>query len=186
MEDFLKNALGKLALDFSYSSPCHMVFIPHEALLETVSMVSNHHHGRFEQLMTITAVDDPSLKDRFCVSYHFLSMAYHQRLIIQLKIDDSTPIASITRLFACANWYEREVFDMFGIEFLGHPNLKRLLNEEDFIGYPLRKDFPVTGYTQSYYDHQTHKVEKQPADFSPQPYRHFHLGDSWKGHKKDF
>jgi NADH/F420H2 dehydrogenase subunit C len=186
MKDFLKNALGKFGLDFSYYKPCHIVLIPYDRLLETISIVSNHQQGRFEQLTTITAIDDPSLKDRFCVSYHFLSMTYHERLIIKLNINESTPIPSITRLFSCANWYEREVFDMFGIKFVGHPNLKRLLNEDDFVGYPLRKDFPVTGYTQSYYDHQTNKVEKKPADFSDQPYRQFHLGDSWKGHKNNF
>lgn len=131
---------------------------------------------RFSQLTDITAVDFPSRTPRFEIVYHLLSHQENKRLRVKTCVDVKLP--SLTPVFKAANWYEREIFDFFGIEFLGHPRLERLLTDYDFEGHPLRKDFPVYGHTQVRHDGEN--LIKEPVHLT-QPYREFDFTSVWSG-----
>jgi len=135
---------------------------------------------RFTTLVDITAVDHPGRAKRFEVVYHLLSMYRNHRirLKVPVRLDDMVP--SITTVHPSANWFEREVFDMFGIIFSGHPDLRRILTDYGFRGYPLRKDFPTTGYTEVRYDETTKRVVYEPVNLV-QEYRQFDFMSPWEG-----
>jgi len=134
----------------------------------------------FTTLIDITAVDWPGRDDRFDVVYHFLSMPQNQRVRVKLAIAEDAVVPSITDLHPSANWYEREVFDMYGIMFSGHPDLRRILTDYGFRGYPLRKDFPTTGYTEVRYDETSKRVVYEPVKLV-QDYRQFDFMSPWEG-----
>lgn len=134
----------------------------------------------FETLIDVCGVDYPERSERFEVVYHLLSMQQNQRIRLKLQTDESTPIASCAELFPCANWYEREAFDMYGIQFSGHPDLRRILTDYGFEGYPLRKDFPLTGYTEVRYDDLEKRVIYEPVQLT-QEYRSFDFLSPWEG-----
>ncbi len=135
---------------------------------------------RFTTLVDVTAVDHPDRSPRFDVIYHFLSMYQNQRIRLRVALGDDQIMPSITGVFPAANWYEREVFDMFGILFSGHPDLRRLLTDYGFRGHPLRKDFPTTGYTEVRYDEAQKRVVYEPVQLV-QEYRQFDFMSPWEG-----
>jgi NADH-quinone oxidoreductase subunit C len=135
---------------------------------------------RFSTLVDITAVDYPSRARRFDVVYHFLSMYQNQRIRLRLAVRENDLVPSITEVFPSANWFEREVYDMFGILFAGHPDLRRILTDYGFRGYPLRKDFPTTGYTEVRYDEAQKRVVYEPVSLV-QEYRQFDFMSPWEG-----
>ncbi len=135
---------------------------------------------RFASLVDITAVDYPGDDRRFCVVYHFLSMYRNQRIRVKTHVREEEIIPSITGIYPAANWFEREVFDMFGILFSGHPDLRRILTDYGFRGYPLRKDFPTTGYTEVRYDEVQKRVVYEPVSLT-QEYRQFDFMSPWEG-----
>lgn len=135
---------------------------------------------RFETLLDICGVDYPERTERFEVVYHFLSMQLNQRIRVKLSTDEETPVASVVDVFASANWYEREAFDMYGIQFSGHPDLRRILTDYGFEGFPLRKDFPLTGYTEVRYDDLEKRVVHEPVQLT-QEYRSFDFLSPWEG-----
>ncbi|MDR0809915.1 MAG: NADH-quinone oxidoreductase subunit C [Gemmobacter sp.] len=135
---------------------------------------------RFSTLVDITAVDYPQRPARFDVIYHFLSMYQNQRLRVKLSVREDEMVPSITGVHPSANWFEREVFDMFGILFSGHPDLRRLLTDYGFQGHPLRKDFPTTGYTEVRYDEALKRVVYEPVKLV-QEYRQFDFLSPWEG-----
>ncbi|MDQ2095381.1 NADH-quinone oxidoreductase subunit C [Rhodalgimonas zhirmunskyi] len=135
---------------------------------------------RFTSLMDITAVDYPERPKRFEVVYHLLSMYQNQRIRLKVAIREDEILPSITEVHAGANWNEREVFDMFGILFSGHPDLRRLLTDYGFRGHPLRKDFPTTGYTEVRYDEAQKRVVYEPVSLV-QEYRQFDFMSPWEG-----
>ncbi|MDB6454369.1 NADH-quinone oxidoreductase subunit C [Falsirhodobacter sp. 20TX0035] len=135
---------------------------------------------RFGVLTDITAVDYPERPKRFDMVYHFLSMHQNQRIRLKVAIDEEEMVPSLTSLFPVANWYEREVFDMFGILFSGHPDLRRLLTDYGFRGHPLRKDFPTSGYTEVRYDEVQKRVVYEPVRLT-QEYRQFDFMSPWEG-----
>jgi NADH-quinone oxidoreductase subunit C len=134
----------------------------------------------FTTLIDITAVDWPGRDNRFDVVYHFLSMPQNQRVRVKVAIAEDQVMPSITDLHPSANWYEREVFDMYGIMFSGHPDLRRILTDYGFRGYPLRKDFPTTGYTEVRYDETSKRVVYEPVKLV-QDYRQFDFMSPWEG-----
>ena len=146
-----------------------------------VSMV-NHLKSKkglsFNTLIDITAVDFPSREQRFDVIYHFLSMTENKRCRITTSISDVEEITSITSVFECANWFEREIFDLFGIKFLSHPDLRRILTDYGFQGHPLRKDFPTTGLLEVRYDELEKRVIYEPTTLT-QGYRDFDFLSPW-------
>jgi len=137
---------------------------------------------RFSSLVDITAVDYPGRAKRFDVVYHFLSMYQNQRIRLRVKIREDQMLPSIIDVHPSANWFEREVFDMFGILFSGHPDLRRILTDYGFRGYPLRKDFPTTGYTEVRYDEVQKRVVYEPVSLV-QEYRQFDFLSPWEGAK---
>lgn len=137
---------------------------------------------RFSTLVDITAVDYPGRAKRFDVVYHFLSMYQNQRIRLRVQIREDEMLPSIIEVHPSANWFEREVFDMFGILFSGHPDLRRILTDYGFRGYPLRKDFPTTGYTEVRYDEVQKRVVYEPVKLV-QEYRQFDFLSPWEGAK---
>ncbi len=135
---------------------------------------------RFSTLVDITAVDHPERPRRFDVVYHFLSMYQNQRIRLKMAVRDEDIVPSITSVHPSANWFEREVFDMFGILFSGHPDLRRILTDYGFRGHPLRKDFPTTGYTEVRYDEVQKRVVYEPVNLV-QEYRQFDFMSPWEG-----
>ncbi|WP_417253673.1 NADH-quinone oxidoreductase subunit C [Celeribacter sp.] len=136
----------------------------------------------FSTLVDITAVDHPSREQRFDVVYHFLSMYQNQRIRVVAALREEETIPSIISVHPSAGWFEREVFDMFGIIFSGHPDLRRLLTDYGFRGHPLRKDFPATGYTEVRYDEELKRVVYEPVSLV-QEYRQFDNLSPWEGAK---
>ncbi|MGR3794444.1 NADH-quinone oxidoreductase subunit C [Vannielia sp. SX4] len=135
---------------------------------------------RFSTLVDITAVDYPERDKRFDVVYHFLSMYQNQRIRLRVAVREDEMVPSIVGEHPSANWFEREVFDMFGIMFSGHPDLRRILTDYGFRGYPLRKDFPTTGYTEVRYDEVEKRVVYEPVKLT-QDYRQFDFMSPWEG-----
>ncbi|MBY0351839.1 NADH-quinone oxidoreductase subunit C [Tabrizicola sp.] len=135
---------------------------------------------RFSTLVDITAIDQPERSTRFDVVYHFLSMYRNHRIRVKVKVGEDEMVPSLIDLYPAANWFEREVFDMFGILFSGHPDLRRILTDYGFRGHPLRKDFPTTGYTEVRYDEALKRVVYEPVSLV-QEYRQFDFMSPWEG-----
>ncbi len=135
----------------------------------------------FEQMMDVTAVDYPAREARFDIVYNLLSMSHNQRIRIKSKVKEDEHVPTVTDLWLCANWWEREVWDMFGIIFDGHPDLRRILTDFGFEGHPLRKDFPFTGYVEVRYDETQKRVIYEPVQFA-QEYRSSQSPSVWGEH----
>jgi len=140
---------------------------------------------KFSTLVDLTAVDYPERPKRFEVVYHFLSMFQNHRIRLKMAIREDEIVPSITEVHPSANWFEREVFDMFGILFSGHPDLRRILTDYGFRGYPLRKDFPTTGYVELRYDEAQKRVVYEPVKLV-QEYRHFAFMSPWRARTTSF
>jgi len=162
-------ALGELTVEVAPSS-----------LVSFVEFLKGDASCRFSTLIDITAVDHPEREARFDVVYHFLSMYQNQRIRLKCAVREEEMIPSITEVHPSANWFEREVFDMFGILFSGHPDLRRILTDYGFRGHPLRKDFPTTGYTEVRYDEAEKRVVYEPVSLV-QEYRQFDFMSPWEG-----
>ena len=151
-------------------------------LISSILFLKTNENCRFRQLIDITAVDYPEKEKRFKVVYLLLSHENNLRISINMNIDEKTPVPSITKIFPAANWMEREVFDMYGISFKDHPDLRRILTDYGFEGYPLRKDFPLTGHTEVRYSEEKKKVIYEPVKLDQQ-YRDFDFESPWEGTK---
>ena len=150
------------------------------SLTEFVEFLKTDATCKFSSLVDITAVDYPGRAKRFDVVYHLLSMYQNHRIRLRVSIREEDMVPSITGTHPSANWFEREVFDMFGILFSGHPDLRRILTDYGFRGYPLRKDFPTTGYTEVRYDEVEKRVVYEPVSLV-QEYRQFDFMSPWEG-----
>ena len=153
-----------------------------ENLTSTILFLKTNDKCRFKQLIDITAVDYPGREKRFKIVYLLLSHENNLRIIISVHIDDTVIVPSITKIFPSANWMEREVFDMYGVSFKDHPDLRRILTDYGFEGYPLRKDFPLTGHTEVRYSEAKKKVISEPVKLN-QEYRDFDFESPWEGTK---
>ncbi|HJM78524.1 MAG TPA: NADH-quinone oxidoreductase subunit C [Flavobacteriaceae bacterium] len=151
-------------------------------LLDVILFLKTNSNTKFNQLIDITAVDYPEKDRRFKMVYLFLSHEKNQRLILNLFIKENEFVTSLTSIFPSANWMEREVFDMYGIEFNNHPDLRRILTDYNFKGYPLRKDFPLTGYNEVRYSEDEKKVIYEKVKLE-QNYRNFDYESPWEGTK---
>ena len=149
-------------------------------LSQVLKELKNSDHLRFTILSDLFASDFPARQKRFEVVYNLLSLKLNIRLIIKVNLADQEKINSVHDIFSVANWYEREIFDMFGIEFENHPNLSRILTDYGFVVHPLRKDFPLTGYMQVKYDSHLEQVVYEPVNLE-QEYRRFDFTSPWQG-----
>ncbi len=134
---------------------------------------------QFKMLIDICGVDFPERNERFEIVYHFLSLAHNLRIRVKILAAEEQSVPSIVDVFSNANWYERETYDMFGIIFENHPDLRRILTDYDFEGFPLRKDFPVEGNVEMFYDEELQRCVYRPIKLA-QPYRHFEWESPWK------
>lgn len=137
---------------------------------------------KFVQLSTVCGVDYPAREERFEVVYHLLSLHNNQRMRVKITTDEETTVPSVTAVYPSANWYERETWDMYGIMFDGHPDLRRLLSDYGFQGHPLRKDFPLTGYVEVRYSEEEKRVVYEPVKLA-QEFRTFDFMSPWEGAK---
>ena len=149
-------------------------------ILDVIRFLRDNSSCKFVNLTDICGVDYPSREKRFDVVYHFLSPVQNQRIRVKTMTDETTPVASLTPLFPGAEWFEREAYDMYGILFDGHPELRRLLTDYGFDGFPLRKDFPTSGFVEVRYDDEARRVVHEPVNL-PQEFRRFDFLSPWEG-----
>ena len=156
------------------------VEIDKEDLIDVTLFIKTNKDMKFRQLIDITAVDYLEKPQRFKIVYLFLSHEFNQRMILSYLINDNEVISSLTSIFPSANWMEREVFDMYGVSFKDHPDLRRILTDYGFEGHPLRKDFPLTGHSEVRYSEEQKKVINEPVKLE-QNYRNFDYESPWEG-----
>ena len=156
--------------------------IDKEDLIDVTLFLKTNKNTKFRQLIDITAVDFPEKEQRFRIVYLLLSHEFNTRVLIEFDISEGEKVPSLTKIFPSANWMEREVFDMYGIDFKDHPDLRRILTDYGFEGYPLRKDFPITGHNEVRYSEETKKVIYEPVKLE-QNYRNFDYESPWEGTK---
>jgi NADH-quinone oxidoreductase subunit C len=185
LEDLEKKINSELTTKIKESKIKHnqlYVTINSEDLLDVILLLKTNKNIKFRQLIDITAVDYPENQKRFKIVYLLLSHEFNQRIILSYFINENEKISSLTKIFPSANWMEREVFDMYGIKFNDHPDMRRILTDYGFEGHPLRKDFPLTGHNEVRYSEDEKKVIYEPVKLE-QNYRNFDFESPWEGTK---
>ena len=150
------------------------------SLQKVLSYLRDNSHCLFKQLIDLCGVDWPSRDERFDVVYHLLSMKLNQRIRVKVSVEDSGSVPTATTIYSAAGWFEREVWDMYGVAFTGNPDLRRILTDYGFEGHPLRKDFPLTGYVELRYDDATKRCVYEPVTLT-QDFRNFDFLSPWEG-----
>jgi len=185
LEDLEKIINSELTTKINNSKIKHdqlYINIDEKNLMDVIFFLKTNSESKFRQLIEITAVDYPEKDRRFNVVYLLLSHENNKRIIVDYNIKENEVVSSITSIFPSANWMEREVFDMYGIEFKNHPDLRRILTDYGFKGYPLRKDFPLTGHNEVRYSEEEKKVIYETVKLE-QNYRNFDYESPWEGTK---
>ncbi len=154
-----------------------------ETIVKVLTFLRDNVNCQFKVLMDVCGVDYPDREDRFDVVYNLLSMTHNSRIRVKLGVAEDTTVPSVTGVFSSANWWEREAWDLFGIYFSGHPDLRRIMTDYGFEGHPLRKDFPLTGYVELRYDDEAKRVVYEPVKLT-QDFRNFDFLSPWEGAEK--
>jgi NADH-quinone oxidoreductase subunit C len=149
-------------------------------IVKVVTFLRDDERCQFYSFIDITAVDWPGREQRFDVVYHFLSPKHNRRIRVKIAVDENTPVTSIIDVFPGADWFERETYDLYGVLFTGHPDMRRLLTDYGFEGHPLRKDFPLTGFVEVRYDDEEKRVVYEPVRLN-QEFRNFDFLSPWEG-----
>jgi len=160
-----------------------MVNVRREGILRVLAFLRDDSDCLFKQLVDLCGVDYPDRPERFDVVYNLLSLRHNQRIRVKLTTDEENPVPSVVRLFSAASWYEREAWDLYGIYFSDHPDLRRILTDYGFEGHPMRKDFPLTGYVEVRYDEEQKRVVYEPVRLK-QEFRSFDFLSPWEGMDK--
>ncbi len=176
----IKATFGEAILGFNMAFDELNVDVERERIVEVLTGLRDQF--RFQQMIDLAGVDYPDRDRRFDVVYHLLSVTSNLRVRLRVTTDEATPVPSIIKVYPCADWYEREAFDMYGILFSDHPDLRRLLTDYGFTGHPLRKDFPMTGYTEVRWDEEQKRVVYEPVRMT-QEFRQFDFLSPWEGAK---
>ena len=145
-----------------------------------LTFLRDNQNCQMKQLVDICGIDYPDREDRFCIVYNLLSLTHNSRVRVRVWTDEEKPVPSAVKVFSSANWYEREIWDLFGVYFAGHPDLRRILNDYGFEGHPLRKDFPLSGYVEIRYDEESKRVVYEPLSLT-QEFRSFDFLSPWEG-----
>ncbi|OJD31410.1 nadh-ubiquinone oxidoreductase [Diplodia corticola] len=174
---YLLSCLPKYIQQFSVWKDELTIYIPPQGVIPVFKFLKYHTAAEYTQISDITAVDFPTKDQRFEVVYNMLSVRHNSRIRVKTYADEATPVPSICSLYDGANWYEREVYDLFGVFFVGHPDLRRIMTDYGFDGHPLRKDFPMTGYTEIRYDEEKKRIVVEPLEMT-QAYRNFKGGSA--------
>jgi len=185
LNDFLSSKYSDDIISSEIKYQQLTVFVNLSAIEGITSVLKLNSICQFRTLIDITAVDYPEEEYRFNLVYHYLSMQQNIRIRLKSSVREDDIVPSITNLFPAANWFEREVFDMYGILFSNHPDMRRLLTDYGFQGHPLRKDFPTTGYVELRYDQEKKKVVYEPVKLN-QEYRRFDFMSPWEGNEGSF
>ncbi|EPS41560.1 hypothetical protein H072_4567 [Dactylellina haptotyla CBS 200.50] len=172
---YLMSCLPKFIQQYSVWKDELCIYIPPQAVIPVFTFLHSHHAALYTMVADITAVDYPTRQYRFEVVYNLLSVTYNSRIRVKTYADETSPVPSITPLYDGANWYEREVYDMFGVFFTNHPDLRRIMTDYGFDGHPLRKDFPLTGYTEVRWDEEKKRIVYEPLELT-QAFRNFEGG----------
>jgi NADH-quinone oxidoreductase subunit C len=187
MDDKLEVISQAIASDLAGAIVAHgivrdelTVTVKASEIVRVVKFLRDDARCEFRSIIDITAVDWPSRENRFDVVYHFLSPTKNARVRIKVEVDETTPVASIIEVFPGANWFEREVYDLYGVLFTGHPDMRRLLTDYGFEGHPLRKDFPLTGFVEVRYDDELKRVVYDRVRLA-QEFRNFDFLSPWEG-----
>jgi NADH-quinone oxidoreductase subunit C len=178
--DYVSAALPDEVQGFEVAYDELMVTVAREAVVKALSFLRDDQNCQFKQLVDLTAVDFPEREARFEVVYNLLSPRHNQRIRVKLATDEETPVPSVCPVFNSAFWYERETWDLYGVFFSDHPDLRRLLTDYGFEGHPLRKDFPLTGYVEVRYDEDQKRVVYEPVNLT-QEFRTFDYMSPWEG-----
>lgn len=167
-------------LDISVDGGELCVVVRRESIARVLAFLRDDMNCQFKQLMDVCGADYPGRAERFEVVYNLLSLTHNRRIRVKVSTDAETPVPSVTPVFSSANWWEREAWDLFGIYFVGHPDLRRILTDYGFEGHPLRKDFPLSGYVEVRYDETQRRVVYEPVSL-PQEFRSFDFLSPWEG-----
>ncbi len=178
--EYVDAALGGAVLDMTIDRDELAISVDRDVIVTVLTFLRNDVNCQFKQLMDVTAVDYPGRQPRFDVVYNLLSPSHNRRIRVKVQTDETTPVPTATTLFSSANWWERETWDMFGIMFSGHPDLRRMLCDYGFDGHPLRKDFPLTGYVEVRYDDELKRIVYEPVKLT-QDFRNFDFASPWEG-----
>ncbi|KAE9968229.1 NADH-ubiquinone oxidoreductase 30.4 kDa subunit, mitochondrial [Venturia inaequalis] len=174
---YLLSCMPKYVQQFTIWKDELTIHIPPSGVIPVFTFLKYHTAAEYTQISDITAVDYPTKDQRFEVVYNLLSVRHNSRIRVKTYADEATPVPSLCGLYDGANWYEREVYDLFGVFFTGHPDLRRIMTDYGFDGHPLRKDFPMTGYTEIRYDEEKKRIVVEPLELT-QAYRNFRGGSA--------
>jgi NADH-quinone oxidoreductase subunit C len=178
--DYVAQALSQDVLSWTVAKDELAVTVRSASIVKVLTFLRDDSNCQFKQLMDVCGVDYPERELRFQVVYNLLSLKLNQRIRIKLDTDEETPVPSVVGLYSSAGWFEREVWDMFGVIFAGNPDLRRILTDYGFQGHPLRKDFPLTGYVEVRYDDEQKRVVYEPVKLT-QDFRTFDFMSPWEG-----
>ncbi|KAJ3416851.1 putative NADH-ubiquinone oxidoreductase 30.4 kDa subunit, mitochondrial [Chytridiales sp. JEL 0842] len=176
---FIASSLPKYIQQFSVYKDELTLYVAPTALIPVMTFLRDHTACQFKQVVDIAGVDYPTRPNRFEVVYNMLSVRYNNRIRVKTYANEVSPVPSVVGLFNGANWFEREAWDMYGIFFTGHPDLRRILTDYGFEGHPLRKDFPLTGYTEVRFDDEKKRVVAEPLELA-QSFRMFEYQSPWE------
>ena len=177
---YISTALGDAVLSSETAYGELTLSVERESIVAVATFLRDDPRCRFIAFVDICGVDYPERDERFDVVYHFMSPHLNQRIRVKVSADDETPVPSITSVFIGANWFEREAYDLYGMLFSGHPDLRRILTDYGFDGHPLRKDFPLTGFVEVRYDEERKRVVYEPVKLA-QEFRSFDYLSPWEG-----
>ncbi len=178
--DYIVAALPNEVLNATVANGELVLTIHRDAVLKVLKFLRDDANCQFKQLMDVCGVDHPEREKRFDVVYNLLSLVHNVRARVKLETDETTPVPSVAGIFSSAGWWEREAWDMYGIVFADHPDLRRILTDYGFEGHPLRKDFPLTGYVEVRYDDEQKRVVYEPVKLA-QEFRTFDFLSPWEG-----
>jgi NADH-quinone oxidoreductase subunit C len=178
--EYVRSRLTDAVLDTRIAKGELAVTVKREMIVRALTFLRDDAQCLFKSLADICGVDFPDRPERFEVVYNLLSLRHNQRIRVKVTTDEETPVPSATRVFSAANWYEREIWDMYGVMFSDHPDLRRILTDYGFDGFPLRKDFPLTGFVQVRYDEEKKRVVNEPVRLG-QEFRRFDFMSPWEG-----
>jgi NADH-quinone oxidoreductase subunit C len=180
LSDHIASSLGETVEDRAIAYGELTIVVRREDIVRVVTFLRDDPQCRFVCFIDLCGADYPARERRFDVIYHFLAPHHNRRIRVKVETDEVTPVPSLIGLFPAANWYEREAYDLYGILFSGHPDLRRILTDYGFEGHPLRKDFPMTGYVEVRYDDGQGRVVYEPVKLS-QEFRNFDFLSPWEG-----
>ena len=176
----IRDGMGAIVTDLSIVGDKLVAIVDREDIAKLLVFLRDDVNCQFKQLMDICGVDYPERPQRFEVVYNLLSLVHNNRVTVKVMLEDNSSIPSVSKVFSSADWWEREIWDLFGIFFSGHPDLRRILTDYGFDGHPLRKDFPLTGYVEVRYDDAQKRVVYEPVKLT-QEYRDFDFLSPWEG-----